>query len=49
MSDLFKKHRPTLTDEEDRRLWQRVRVPVAQSPVRASWWRSLTAMPAAWA
>lgn len=53
MSDLFKDQRPELSDDEDRRLWQRVRaIPdeVAatprREPARAPWWRALWAMPA---
>jgi hypothetical protein len=46
MSDLFKKHQPRMSDEEDRRLWQQVRVPVARSPVRTAGWRSWFALPA---
>ena len=48
MSDLFKDNRPELTEEEDRRLWQRVRtIPSeAQPPAPVPWWRSLWSMPA---
>ncbi len=53
MSDLFKDGRPQLSDDEDRRLWQRVRaipgevegVAPARAP-RLPWWRALWAMPA---
>jgi len=50
MSDLFKDHGPELSDDEDRRLWQRVRaIPgeaAGEAPGRAPWWRALWAMPA---
>jgi hypothetical protein len=49
VSDLFKDHKPELSEEEDRLLWQRVRaIPAidtapAQRPV--PWWERLWAMP----
>jgi hypothetical protein len=50
MSDLFKDHKPELTEEEDRLLWQRVRAIPALEPapdVRpAPWWRRLFELPA---
>ncbi|MEP7029031.1 MAG: hypothetical protein ABI960_10585, partial [Candidatus Eisenbacteria bacterium] len=50
MSDLFKGQRPELSDDEDRRLWQRVRaIPgeaLGAAPARMPWWRALWAMPA---
>ena len=50
MSDLFKDHGSELSDDEDRRLWQRVRaIPgeaAGEAPGRAPWWRALWAMPA---
>jgi hypothetical protein len=50
MSDLFKDHGPELSDDEDRRLWQRVRaIPgeaAGEAAPRAPWWTRLLAMPA---
>ena len=53
MSDLFKRHTPKLTEEEERALWERVRtmpreVGGAPAPARSgrSWWQGLFAMPA---
>jgi len=50
MSDLFKDHKPELSDDEDRRLWQRVRaIPGEAEGFRHApvpWWRALWAMPA---
>jgi len=48
VSDLFKDHKPELTEEEDRLLWQRVRaIPSAPPPpVPDPWWKRLLAMPA---
>ncbi len=51
MSDLFKDHKPELSEDEDRRLWQRVRAIPGEAegarfrPARAPWWRALWAMP----
>ena len=48
MSDLFKDHKPELSDDEDRRLWQRVRAIPGEGlrPAPVPWWRALWAMPA---
>jgi len=48
VSDLFKDHKPELTEEEDRLLWQRVRaIPSAPPPVPPDpWWKRLFALPA---
>lgn len=51
MSDLFKDHKPELSEDEDRRLWQRVRAIPGEAegagirPARTPWWRALWAMP----
>jgi hypothetical protein len=44
VSDLWKDHKPELTEEEDRLLWQRVRAIPAPPP--EPWWKRLFAMPA---
>jgi hypothetical protein len=44
VSDLWKDHKPELTEEEDRLLWQRVRAIPAPPP--DPWWKRLFAMPA---
>ena len=50
MSDLFKDHKPELSEEEDRLLWQRVRAIPALETAPAlrpvPWWRRLWTMPA---
>jgi len=53
MSDLFKDHGPELSDDEDCRLWQRVRAIPGEAKgeaprrlVSAPWWTRLWAMPA---
>ena len=49
MSDLFKDHKPELSEEEDRLLWQRVRaIPALETAPAfrpAPWWRKLWEMP----
>jgi hypothetical protein len=45
VSDLFKDHKPELSEEEDRLLWQRVRAIPAPAPHTAPWWERLWAMP----
>jgi hypothetical protein len=46
VSDLFKDHKPELSEEEDRLLWQRVRAIPGPASRPAPWWRRLFAMPA---
>lgn len=51
MSDLFKRHRPRLSEDEERALWERVReIPRASGRARETWrrpwWGALWATPA---
>jgi hypothetical protein len=46
VSDLFKRHRPRLTEDEDRELFERVRARLRPAARPAPWWRALLAVPA---